>query len=118
VGEENDAINKVIEHVIKLIGPLSKRPFESDGPEADAALKRPRTDDDGEGASMALGKRGGSTLGNAGQGSLSDPKKLKQDSTSASASGVSASGCGGAGHGGAGAGASSTDSHQVRFGHI
>jgi hypothetical protein len=99
-----------------------KRPGSPPG----AALKSkmPRTDVDGvdgegpEISSISLGKRGGSTLGDAGEGSASNAKKLKQDWTSASASGgsggaVSASAGGGAGHGGAGA--SSTDSHQVRL---
>jgi hypothetical protein len=83
VGEENDAVNKVIKDVIKLIGSLSKRPLESDGPEAGTALKMPRTDYDGERASTALRKRGGITLGDAGEGSSSNAKKTKQDSTSA-----------------------------------
>jgi hypothetical protein len=54
---------------------------------------------------MSLGKRGGITLGDAGEGSSSNAKKLKQDSTSASTSGVSGgavadSAGGGAGQGG------------------
>jgi hypothetical protein len=59
-----------------------------------AALKSkiPRTDDDGEGpekSSMVLGKRGRIILGHAGEGSSSNAKKLKQDSTSPSTSGGS-----------------------------
>jgi hypothetical protein len=54
----------------------------SNGPKAAPDSKMPRTNDDGEGASMDLGKRNGSTLGDAGQGSSSNAKKTKQDSTS------------------------------------
>jgi hypothetical protein len=78
--------NKV-DQILRGLRDSSKRALQGDGPEACAAFKMPRTDDDGEEASMALGKRGGSALGDAGEGSSSDAKKPKQDSTSASASG-------------------------------
>jgi hypothetical protein len=55
VGEENDAVNKVITEVIELIGPLGKRAILSDGPEAVPVPKMPRH----------LGCQGG---GGAGQG--------------------------------------------------
>ena len=94
------AIALLVEHVLKMLNTCppvankndqisnglrdsSKRALESDGPEAGTALKMPRTDDDGERASTALKKRGGITLGDAGEGSSSNAKKTKQDSTSA-----------------------------------
>ena len=49
-------------------------------PGAPLKSKMPRTVDDGEGpeiSSISLGKRGGITLGDAGEGSSSNAKKLK-----------------------------------------
>ena len=127
-GREDGALEVIcskIKDLVKEECQLSKKRPRAPGSPPGAALKSrmPRTDDHGEGVPMALGKRGGITLGDAGEGSSSDAKKPKQDFTSASASGgsrrvVSTSAGGGAGHGVAGAGASSMDSHQVRFGHI
>ena len=114
---------RVSQEIIKLLDvAFSKRTRESDESEDGPASKMLRVHTN-EGGATDLGKRDERADHDEGEGSSSGAKKPKQDSTSASASGgpggaVSASACGGAGHGGAGAGASSTDSHQVRFGHI
>jgi hypothetical protein len=105
------AIALLVEHVLKMLNtcPLvankgdqilrglkdsSKRSLESDGPEAGAALKKmPRTDDDGERASMALGKRGGITLGDANEGSSSNAKKKNRISRQQARQGVPGGWC-------------------------
>jgi hypothetical protein len=92
IGKKHDAgllVANKVDQLLRGLRDSSKRALESDGPEAGAAFKMPRTDDDGERASKALGKRGGITLGDAGEGSSSTAKKSKQDLTSASAAGDS-----------------------------
>jgi hypothetical protein len=88
-GREDGALEGICSKLKDLVREECKLSKKRPGSPPGAALKSkmPRTDDDGEGPGISSGKRGWITLGDAGEDSSSNAKKLKQDSTSASTSG-------------------------------
>ena len=85
-GREDGALEGICSKLKDLVREECKLSKKRPGSPPGAALKSkmPRTDDDGEGPGISSGKRGWITLGDAGEDSSSNAKKLKQDSTSAS----------------------------------